>query len=113
MSEEMAGTVLRRLVMQLLVTEALSFCFFFSLVRSATWTSANLARWGLMAPISLVFIPLLAFQSGDYTAGGQILLEDIVFVAVLALSIIKCWKWVGGFSLLIFNLVISSYSQET
>ena len=103
MSRVTAKSLLVRRILQLLVTEGLSFCLFFD-VRSRQGDPSGI-RIGLGAPIILLFFPLYAIEDKEYMALLVTLLVDMTFALIITFSIIKRCNWVGGTCLLLFNLI--------
>jgi hypothetical protein len=103
MSRVTAKNLLVRRIVQLLVTEGLSFCLFFD-VRSRQGDPSGI-RIGLGGPIVLLFFPLYAIEDREYIALLVTFLIDIAFALIITFSIIKKWRWIGGTCLLLFNLI--------
>src|SRR5713226_1010611 len=87
------------IVVQLLATEVLSIGLF------SRPPLGEPIRTGLFAPIALLFFPIFAFLDGNYLAGCFSLLVDIIFLSIMAFSIVKNSRLVAGPSLFVFNVV--------
>jgi hypothetical protein len=93
---------LLRLIIQLVITEIVSICFF--LPAGSHLGFGFTLRLGLGAPVILAFLPLWALKDGDYVGAIVASLIDLGFLLLIAFSIINNrWKF-GGISLLLFNV---------
>src|SRR5690242_1482647 len=93
MSDVAGESFLTRRIVQLLVTEVLSYGLFFSVHSHGDPLGI---RIGLGAPIALIFLPLYAMMTGEYLTAGVSLFADVTFGLIISLSIKHRWKWVGG-----------------
>jgi hypothetical protein len=101
--ESSSKHLLIRCIVQVLLTEGLSFWFFVGL---RSYLGEPLAlRLGLMAPVFLFVLLTDALKDTRYVAFLLTLLVDTAFVAVVTFSIIKKRTFVGNICLLVFNLI--------
>src|ERR1700674_3503569 len=95
------ATNLKLCILQLLVTEILSICYF-AVGRPVLLENIYI---GFTAPILLEYGAIYPLEYRGYFFGFfQVFLLNTVLLSILAFSIVKNHKLVGGFSLFLFNL---------
>jgi hypothetical protein len=103
MLDNLVGMIWCQRVVQFLITEVASCCFFFA---ASSRLGKELAlRWGITAPITLILIPVWAFSERDYLGMIEFASLDAGFAIVLIVLILRKRARLSGIVLLLFNLL--------